>query len=427
MLRLLPRALLLAGLIAIAPIAARPSMAAGDEPGDEGFVPMFHGKSFDGWKKVGGGATYQFDGDTIVGKVGPGSNTFLRTEKTYGDFILKLDLKLDIPGNSGIQFRSHQQPSDDGNGRVFGYQCEVDPTSHAVDPTSRAWSAGIYDEARRGWLYPLTGHPEAQRAFKVDGWNQYTIMACGPHIRTWLNGVPCADLIDTMDLEGFIALQVHSGKAGQIRWKDVRIKDLGRSAWKPLWDGKTLVGMGHDRRRQLGDRRQRDPRHIHQRRTAARPADQRQDLRQFRRPPQVQGQEGEQRPLLPLRGRGQRRRPRPPGRDRRHARRPRRPLRDRRPGLDRPALEAEFGALEGRHQEKGKQEGRCQGKRHRGRVLERTRRRRPGRPDRRPAQRADDRRDPRREGQEIGPHRPATPRRTGYGRRIQGRRDPADR
>jgi 3-keto-disaccharide hydrolase len=166
------RNLLLAGLLATLVPTAGPAPTAAAEPADDdGFVSLFDGKSLDGWKKIGGRATYQIEGDTIVGKVGPGSNTFLRTEKNYGDFILKLDLKLDIPGNSGIQFRSHQQKSDDGNGRVFGYQAEVDPTSRATDPSARAWSAGIYDEARRGWLFPLTGHPEAQKAFNVEGWN----------------------------------------------------------------------------------------------------------------------------------------------------------------------------------------------------------------------------------------------------------------
>ena len=210
-------------------------LAHAAEPGDDGMVPLFDGKSFAGWKKVGGGANYSIEGDTIVGKVGPGSNSFLRTVNTYGDFVLKVDLKLDVPTNSGIQFRSHQQPSADGNGRVFGYQCEV-------DPLPRAWSAGLYDEGRRLWLFPLEGHEEARKAFKLDDWNHFTIMACGPHLRTWLNGVPCADLIDTMDLEGFIALQVHAGKAGQIRFKNVRLKDLGLSNWKPLLDGKTLAG-----------------------------------------------------------------------------------------------------------------------------------------------------------------------------------------
>jgi hypothetical protein len=212
---------------------AGPGAAA--EPGDEGMVPLFDGKTFTGWKKVGGGATYTIEDDSIVGRVGPGTNSFLRTEKTYGDFVLKVDLKLDVPTNSGIQFRSHQQPSDDGNGRVYGYQCEV-------DPLPRAWSGGLYEEGRRLWLYPLEGHEEARKAFKLDDWNHFTISACGPHLRTWLNGVPCADLIDGMELEGFIALQVHAGKAGQIRFKNIRLKDLGQSTHQPLWDGKTLAG-----------------------------------------------------------------------------------------------------------------------------------------------------------------------------------------
>ncbi len=216
-------------------LCALGGLATAAEPGDEALVPLFDGKSFAGWKKVGGGATYTIEGDTIVGKVGPGSNSFLRTEKTYGDFVLKVDLKLDVPTNSGIQFRSHQQPSDDGNGRVYGYQCEV-------DPLPRAWSAGLYEEGRRLWLYPLEGHEEARKAFKLDDWNHFTIKACGPHLRTWLNGVACADLIDTMDLEGFIALQVHAGKAGQIRFKNIRLADLGQSTWRPLLDGKTLAG-----------------------------------------------------------------------------------------------------------------------------------------------------------------------------------------
>lgn len=202
------------------------------EEAEPGFVPLWNGQDLSGWKKVGGGATYRVAGGSIVGEVGPGSNTFLRTEKTYGDFILKLEAKLDVPGNSGIQIRSHQAEK---GGRVFGYQCEI-------DPSPRAWTAGIYDEGRRGWLYPLAGHPEAQKAFRLADWNEFVIEAVGPHIKTTLNGVPCADLIDTADMEGFIALQVHAGKAGRIQWRNIRIRDLGRSTWQPLWDGKTLDG-----------------------------------------------------------------------------------------------------------------------------------------------------------------------------------------
>jgi 3-keto-disaccharide hydrolase len=220
---------LLAALCALAIVAAGALTARADE---QGFMPLWNGKDLSGWQKVGGGATYRVEGDSIVGEVGPGANTFLRTEKTYGDFILKLEAKLDVPGNSGIQIRSHQQ---NGNGRVFGYQCEI-------DPSARAWTGGIYDEGRRGWLYPLSEDEKARKAFKAADWNEFVIQAIGPTIKTWVNGVPCADLIDPMDMEGFIALQVHSGKQGRIRWRNIRLKDLGRSEWRPLWDGKTLEG-----------------------------------------------------------------------------------------------------------------------------------------------------------------------------------------
>ena len=115
-------------LVVVLAVACCSSTAAVAE--EEGFKPLFDGKTLDGWRKAGGGATYRAEDGCIVGEVGPGSNTFLCTEKTYADFILKLEVKLDVHGNSGIQFRSHQR---DGNGRVFGYQCEI-------DPSARAWS-----------------------------------------------------------------------------------------------------------------------------------------------------------------------------------------------------------------------------------------------------------------------------------------------
>src|SRR5690606_38148024 len=73
-----------------------------------------------------------------------------------------------------------------------------------------AYSAGIYDEARRGWLFPLTENKEAQQAFKQDEWNTYRIEAIGDTIKTWINGVPAAHLVDDKTRSGFIALQVHS-------------------------------------------------------------------------------------------------------------------------------------------------------------------------------------------------------------------------
>lgn len=134
---------------------------------------------------------------------------------------MELELLVDEGMNSGIQFRGKITP-EYNNGWVHGYQCEV-------DPSSKAWSGGIYDEARRGWLYPGTLNPAGGQAFKHNEWNKYRIECIGHNIRTWLNGVPAAWLIDDMTSEGFICLQVHSvndisdvGK--QIHWRNIRIK-----------------------------------------------------------------------------------------------------------------------------------------------------------------------------------------------------------
>lgn len=185
------------------------------EPPANEFVMLFDGTSLDGWHKVGGQATYRVEDGCIVGVVGPGPNTFLRTDATYSDFELRVDLRLDVKGNSGIQFRSHQKES----GQVYGYQCEI-------DPSDRSWSGGVYDEGRRGWIASLEHDVVARSAFRVDDWNEYVIRAVGSHIQTWVNGVPCTDFTDDADAEGFIALQVHSGNAGQIRWKNIRLREI---------------------------------------------------------------------------------------------------------------------------------------------------------------------------------------------------------
>ncbi|MGQ8338022.1 3-keto-disaccharide hydrolase [Sunxiuqinia sp. A32] len=195
---------------------------------------LFNGKDLTGWTQLNGKAKYEVINGEIVGTtVANTPNSFLRTEKTYGDFIFEVELLVDNEMNSGIQFRSLSS-EDFQNGRVHGYQCEV-------DPSERAWSGGIYDEARRGWLYPLEQNPEGRKAFKRGEWNHYRIEAIGNSLRTWVNGVPCADLIDDMTAEGFIALQVHgigdSSEAGsQIKWRNIRIKteNLEQSSWTDI-------------------------------------------------------------------------------------------------------------------------------------------------------------------------------------------------
>ncbi|MEC5142091.1 DUF1080 domain-containing protein [Chitinophaga sp. 212800010-3] len=183
---------------------------------------LFNGKDLKGWKQLGGEAKYHVEDGEIVGTTVMNTpNSFLATDKEYGNFILELEFKLGKEFNSGIQFRS-QSRSDYQNGRVFGYQMEI-------DPSDRKWSGGIYEEGRRGWQYPLELNPTAKEAFKKDGWNKYRIECRGNEMRTWVNGVPAAHLVDTALPKGFIALQVHGiGKNAaddnkNIYWKNLRI------------------------------------------------------------------------------------------------------------------------------------------------------------------------------------------------------------
>ncbi len=183
---------------------------------------LFDGETLKGWIRRGGQAHFEAKDNTIVGTTAPGEpNSFLCTEKHFGNFILELEVKVDSDLNSGIQIRS-QSREDYRNGVVHGYQVEV-------DPSERAWSGGVYDESRRGWLYDLKSNEAARQAFRVGQWNRYRILALGDTIRTWVNGVPAADLTDSMTPEGFIGLQVHATSGNtpkQVSWRNIQILPL---------------------------------------------------------------------------------------------------------------------------------------------------------------------------------------------------------
>lgn len=226
--------------------------------------PLFNGSDFENWTQLGGEAIFEIQGSEIVGTtVSNTPNSFLTTQKNYGDFILEFSYWVDPSMNSGVQIRSQSLPYY-MNGRVHGYQIEI-------DPSKRAWSGGIYDEARRGWLVPLDQNPEAQAAFKQNEWNHYRVEAIGDTLKTWVNGVPAAHLIDELTPSGFIGLQVHSIGESQtagakIKWKDLRIltEDLEKyslpsplfplttknkllawekeQGWELLWDGHSTQG-----------------------------------------------------------------------------------------------------------------------------------------------------------------------------------------
>jgi hypothetical protein len=233
----------------------------------DGWESLFNGNDFTGWVQRNGEAKYYVENNEIVGVSTLNTpNSFMCTEEDYGDFIFEVEVYVDPRLNSGIQFRS-LSTDEYRNGRVHGYQAEI-------DPSPRAWAGGIYDEARRGWLYPLSDNPKGRTAFVNGRWNKYRIEAIGHDIRIWVNGINTANIHDDETAEGFIALQVHGirreeQEGSQVKWRNLRIKttDLEserwpmdpsakeinyipntlteyekRTGWRMLWDGKSTDG-----------------------------------------------------------------------------------------------------------------------------------------------------------------------------------------
>ncbi len=235
---------------------------------DNRWRPLFDHATLAGWTRHSGTAEYAVEGAgtydaAIVGTTVAGSpNSFLCTEAAYSDFELLLEFKVDAGLNSGVQLRSEINADD----RVHGYQSEID-----MDPArNRWWSAGLYDEARRGWLDPA-GEEKGPRgaAFTAQGralsrpddWNELRVLAHGPELTTWLNGELRAQLHDAMTPRGVIALQVHgigdvAAKVGkQVRFRRLRLRELlppaplntltdaeRAAGWRLLFDGVSSRG-----------------------------------------------------------------------------------------------------------------------------------------------------------------------------------------
>jgi hypothetical protein len=200
---------------------ALPAMA------EEGWVDLFNGKNLDGWTQRNGTAAYKIEGDSIVGTTAEGSpNSFLCSDKEYGDFELTFEVKVDNALNSGVQIRSQTQGGP--TGRVNGPQVEIEASGK-----DGAEAGYLYGEASGGWMTPQD-KLKPHKHFKDGEWNAYRIVAKGPRIQVWINGEMISDLVDEAKFKshpkGFLGLQVHSVGKGQgpfqVAWRKLKLKEL---------------------------------------------------------------------------------------------------------------------------------------------------------------------------------------------------------
>jgi len=214
----------------------------GDKPAADdadGWVALFDGKSLDGWSVKSGFATYEVKDGTIVGTTAKGSgNTFLCTDKKYGNFVLEFEVRVHNSLNSGVQIRSQlKKPEGKYGGRVNGPQVEIEASG-----ANGAEAGYVYGEATgRGWLTPKE-RLKPHKHFKDGEWNKFRVVAMGPRIQTWINGEPIEDLTDEeiykTHPKGLIGLQVHGigDKPGPFtaEWRNLRIQALITASRAPV-------------------------------------------------------------------------------------------------------------------------------------------------------------------------------------------------
>ena len=186
------------------------AVAKGNEGG---WVSLFNGKDLTGWK-AHGQERWTVDDGEIHGVAVTKEYGYLSTEKTYRDFEMKAKFKAEGTGNSGVFYHSTLDGVD-----IKGVQVEVDP--HPGMHTG-----GLYESAGRGWL--IQPSEAAEKALAVDGWNEVRAVVRGPHVQTWVNGIPAVDYTDPSPkyTDGLIALQLHAGGEGRMRFKDIVVREI---------------------------------------------------------------------------------------------------------------------------------------------------------------------------------------------------------
>jgi hypothetical protein len=210
-------------LALLAPAAEDSGSKQRQEPKDEkGFQPLFDGKTLDGWQgnlkmfRVQQGAII---GGTMKSKIP--RNEFLTTTKSFRDFELRLQAKLEGTGaNAGVQFRTKRIPN---HHEVIGYQCDM-----GRQPTQNIWGA-LYDESRRRKFLAVGDQKQVAKVFRAGSWNDFRIRCQGKRIQIWLNGTQTVDYTEKDDGiadSGVIAVQIHGGPPSQASYRNIRIRNL---------------------------------------------------------------------------------------------------------------------------------------------------------------------------------------------------------
>jgi len=220
--------LFLIGVLAVGGLACQSSTDSSPDtsadPADD-WTALFDGQSLEGWHNPYDWGQAQVTDGVI--ELRADEKFFLVTDETYDNFVFEGEVRVpDRESNSGFMFRAQVDTN-----RVYGYQAEV-------DPSERAWSGGLYDEGRRGWLNPPEGDSAAGATFRQEhgdafeptGWNRYRIRAAGDSLRIWVNGEQTTAYRDTVDSEGVIGIQ-HHGEDGKVyRFRNLRVREIDGGA-----------------------------------------------------------------------------------------------------------------------------------------------------------------------------------------------------
>lgn len=198
------------GLSAILSFVLVPGLltpAVGESPAspaqEADFVSLFDGKTLEGWHVMNGG---QFEADNGVIKLN-GGRGWLRSEKQYGDFVLKLEVRwLKPKQDSGIFLRATKE-GDNWPKQRYEVQCE---NSRRV---ARLFGAKHQRDIKK-----------AYGALKdVGQWNTFEIHCSGSHCRVKFNGKWVTRSKDLKRPKGYIGFQ---GEGGLLEFRKIRLKTL---------------------------------------------------------------------------------------------------------------------------------------------------------------------------------------------------------